>query len=129
MATKQCYTCKYNGKKSKACLTCNTNVAPRRSRDTVSIDAHPALADKLIQEQGQTESPLFDESTVTMADFFREWLFLPTRQRDILAALYVNNFVMSSVARELKIGPKQIRQVCKQLEKHPYFSKFMPSAS
>ena len=123
MATKQCHTCKHNGKKSKACLTCNTNVATRR--DAVSIDANPALADKLICEN--TESPVArNDDAQEIADFFREWLFLPPRARDIFAALYINGFVMAAAAKELHIGPRQIAEVRKHLEKHAYFGKFFP---
>ena len=113
MATKQCHTCKYNGKGNDACLTCKTNVAPSRRRSPIPPEQIPApVADSQ------------DEQEVLA--FFREWIFLPPRLRDVFAALYKNRFVIAETARELKLGEHQVSYARDALLRHPYFAKFFP---
>lgn len=114
MATKQCHTCPKNGKGDPECLTCKSNVSTKR-RNIKPID--PVTSQIPAPEPEEK-----DEGKI--AEFFREWLFLPPRLRDVFAALYVNRFVLAEAARQLQIGVHQASYARDALRAHAYFGKF-----
>ena len=116
MATKQCHTCKHNGAGDKACITCKFRNVGRSSKAIDLSDSIP------------TPEPEPQKTEKELAEFFREWLFLPPRLRDVFAAFYVNRFSIAETARALNLGTHQVSYARDALKEHAYFAKFFEAS-
>lgn len=121
MASKHCHKCEHNGKGDDACLTCNFGDTSR-SRKAVSIEKRPdALAVQAEPEEEGGNAGDLEQ----MKEFFREFLFLRPRARDVFCALYVNQFNAAKACEQLALGKTQMNEYINYLKGHPYFAKFL----
>ena len=87
-----------------------------------SLDASPRVAARAALVAADAAQPPSAEPPV--AEFFREWLFLPARDRDVFAALFVARGRTVDAMRAAHIGRTSLDLARQRLARHQYFRRF-----